>query len=48
MIGAWKLGPTLAAGNSVVLKPSETVSLSLIRMAQLALGGNRILAETGA
>lgn len=37
MIGAWKLGPALAAGNSVVLKPSETASLTLIRMAQLAL-----------
>ncbi len=37
MIGAWKLGPALAAGNSVVLKPSETASLSLICMAELAL-----------
>lgn len=37
MIGAWKLGPAIAAGNSVVLKPSETASLTLIRMAQLAL-----------
>lgn len=37
MIGAWKLGPALAAGNSVILKPSESASLSLIRMAQLAL-----------
>lgn len=37
MIGAWKLGPAIAAGNSVVLKPSETASLSLIRMAELAL-----------
>ena len=37
MIGAWKLGPALAAGNSVVLKPSETASLSLIRMAELAM-----------
>jgi gamma-glutamyl-gamma-aminobutyraldehyde dehydrogenase len=37
MIGAWKLGPALAAGNSVVLKPSETASLSLISMAELAL-----------
>lgn len=36
MIAAWKLGPALAAGNSVVLKPSETASLSLIRMVQLA------------
>ena len=37
MIAAWKLGPALAAGNSVVLKPSETASLTLIRMAELAL-----------
>jgi gamma-glutamyl-gamma-aminobutyraldehyde dehydrogenase len=37
MIGAWKLGPALAMGNSVVLKPSETASLSLMRMAQLGL-----------
>ncbi|WP_373634721.1 aldehyde dehydrogenase family protein [Yoonia sp. SS1-5] len=36
MIGAWKLGPAIAAGNSVVLKPSETASLTLIRMAELA------------
>ncbi len=36
MIGAWKLGPALAMGNSVVLKPSETASLSLMRMAELA------------
>ena len=27
MIGAWKLGPALAMGNSVVLKPSETAPL---------------------
>ncbi len=37
MIGAWKLGPALAMGNSVVLKPAETASLSLMRMAELAL-----------
>ena len=37
MIGAWKLGPALAMGNSVVLKPAETASLSLLRMAELAL-----------
>ena len=37
MIGAWKLGPALAMGNSVVLKPSETASLSLMRMCALAL-----------
>ncbi len=37
MIGAWKLGPALAMGNSVVVKPSETASLSLMRMVELAL-----------
>ncbi len=37
MIGAWKLGPALAVGNSVVLKPSEMASLSLLRMGELAL-----------
>ena len=36
MIGAWKLGPALAMGNSVVLKPAETASLSLMRMVALA------------
>ncbi len=37
MIGAWKLAPALAAGNSLVLKPAETASLSLLRLAELAL-----------
>ena len=37
MIGTWKLGPALAAGNSVVLKPSEMASLSLLRLGELAL-----------
>ncbi len=36
MIGSWKLGPALAAGNSVVLKPSEEASLTLLRLAELA------------
>ena len=35
MIGAWKIAPALAAGNSVVLKPAEVASLSLLRLAQL-------------
>jgi gamma-glutamyl-gamma-aminobutyraldehyde dehydrogenase len=37
MIGAWKIAPALAVGNSVVVKPSETASLSLLKLAQLAL-----------
>jgi aldehyde dehydrogenase (NAD+) len=34
---AWKAGPALAAGNTVVIKPSEFTSLSAIRFAELAL-----------
>jgi gamma-glutamyl-gamma-aminobutyraldehyde dehydrogenase len=37
MIGAWKVAPALAMGNSVVLKPAETASLTLLRLAELAL-----------
>ncbi len=37
MIGAWKIAPALAAGNSVVLKPAETASLTLLKLADLAL-----------
>lgn len=36
MIGSWKVAPALAAGNSVVLKPAESASLSLLRLAALA------------
>lgn len=36
MIGSWKVAPALAAGNSVVLKPAETASLTLLRIAELA------------
>jgi gamma-glutamyl-gamma-aminobutyraldehyde dehydrogenase len=32
----WKLAPALAAGNSVVLKPSEETPLSVLRLAELA------------
>ena len=37
MIGSWKIAPALAAGNSIILKPAETASLTLIRLAELAL-----------
>ncbi|PHR22471.1 MAG: aldehyde dehydrogenase [Hoeflea sp.] len=36
MIGAWKVAPALAAGNSVILKPSEAASLTLLKLAELA------------
>ncbi|MGM3160172.1 aldehyde dehydrogenase family protein [Dickeya undicola] len=36
-MASWKCGPALAAGNAVVLKPSELTPLSTVRMAELAL-----------
>jgi acyl-CoA reductase-like NAD-dependent aldehyde dehydrogenase len=36
-IAAWKLGPALAAGNTVVLKPAELTPLTALRFEQLAL-----------
>ena len=35
LMAAWKVGPALAAGNSVVLKPAEQSPLSGLKMAQL-------------
>ncbi len=37
LMASWKLGPALAAGNSVVLKPSEKSPLTAMRLAELAL-----------
>jgi aldehyde dehydrogenase (NAD+) len=35
MFTSWKLGPALAAGNTVVLKPAELTPLSTLRVAEL-------------
>lgn len=35
LITSWKLAPALAAGNTVVLKPSEMTSLSALRLVEL-------------
>jgi len=35
-MGAWKLGPILATGNSVIVKPARQTSLSMLRLAELA------------
>jgi acyl-CoA reductase-like NAD-dependent aldehyde dehydrogenase len=37
VMAAWKIGPVLAAGNSLVLKPSEKSPLTAIRIAELAM-----------
>jgi gamma-glutamyl-gamma-aminobutyraldehyde dehydrogenase len=37
IISAWKLGPALLAGNSVVLKPAEQSPLTAIRLGELAV-----------
>jgi betaine-aldehyde dehydrogenase len=36
-IASWKLGPALACGNTVVLKPAELTPLSSLRLGELAL-----------
>lgn len=38
MMAAWKLAPALAAGNCVVIKPSEITPLTLLKLAELAQG----------
>ena len=37
VMAAWKIAPVLAAGNSLVLKPSEKSPLTALRIAELAL-----------
>ena len=41
MMAVWKYAPAIAAGNAVVLKPSDTTPVSTVRMAE-------IIAESGA
>ncbi len=36
MMAIWKIGPALATGNTVVLKPSELTPLTAIKLAELA------------
>jgi len=38
MMAAWKVGPALAAGNTVILKPSEWTPLTALRLAELSEG----------
>jgi betaine-aldehyde dehydrogenase len=36
MMAIWKIGPALASGNTVVLKPAETTPITTLRLAELA------------
>ncbi|HWK28282.1 MAG TPA: gamma-aminobutyraldehyde dehydrogenase [Solirubrobacter sp.] len=36
MMAIWKIGPALATGNTIVLKPAETTPLSTLRLVELA------------
>jgi acyl-CoA reductase-like NAD-dependent aldehyde dehydrogenase len=36
-IASWKLGPALACGNTIVIKPAELTPLSTMRLGELAL-----------
>lgn len=35
MMAAWKIAPAIACGNTVVLKPAETTSLTALRLAEI-------------
>ena len=35
LMAAWKIAPAIACGNTVVIKPSKTTSLTLLRLAQI-------------
>ena len=37
MLASWKLGPALACGNTVVLKPAELTPMTAVRFGELAL-----------
>lgn len=37
MMVAWKIGPALSAGNSVIVKPAEQTNMTTLRLAELAL-----------
>jgi betaine-aldehyde dehydrogenase len=36
MMAIWKIGPALATGNTIVLKPAETTPLSTLKLAEMA------------
>ena len=36
MMAIWKIGPALATGNTIVLKPAETTPVTTVKLAELA------------
>ena len=36
LMAIWKIGPALATGNTIVLKPAETTPITTLRLAELA------------
>jgi len=48
MMLAWKIGPALAAGCSVIVKPAEQTSLTALRVAELAAEAAKRWGTTGA
>ena len=38
MAAAWKIAPAIACGNTVVLKPAETTSLTALKLAEIIQG----------
>jgi betaine-aldehyde dehydrogenase len=38
MMAIWKIGPAIAGGNTIVIKPAETTPLSTLRFAEIAAG----------
>jgi len=37
LMAVWKIGPCLAAGNSIIVKPAKLTSLSMLKLAELSL-----------
>jgi betaine-aldehyde dehydrogenase len=36
MMAIWKIGPALAAGNTIVLKPAETTPITTLKLGEIA------------
>ena len=48
LMAAWKIAPALATGNTVVIKPAETTSLTALKLALTSASGSPVLTNIGA